>query len=397
MKISTIIGFLILLATGESFGKSCTCIQNGGRWETLDGKPCPNIIQTAIPFLRIAPDARSSGMGDIGIATSPDEASIHYNAAKLANIESRSGFQFTYTPWLRALNLDDVFMAQLAGHLRLDKNQVLGAELKYFSLGTIDFKDDQGNPTGTGKPSEMSIGLSYARKLSKYLSASITGRFVYSDLASGQIVSGIEIQAAAAGAADLGIYYDRDVNYFGKKGNLRIGSAITNLGNKVSYSRSVEKEFLPTNIGLGLNYGIDIDEYNSISFGLEFNKLMVPTPPIAQDSAAIANYEKPGTFQGWMQSFSDAPGGFSEELREIIINTGVEYWYDDQFSVRAGYFYEAQSKGARKYLTLGLGLKYNVFGLNFSYLIPTIGQQSALNNTLRFSMLFDFGYNAEEE
>ncbi len=370
------------------------CIKNGDRWELPNGDPCPNIIQTAVPFLRIAPDGRSTGMGDMGVATSPDDAAMHFNAAKLAFLENDLGVSFTYTPWLRALNLNDVFLAQLAAHYKLDDIQTLGFELKFFSLGSISYRDNRGNPTGQGNPNEMSLAIAYSRKLSENLGVSLTGKFIHSNLASGQIVDGIQINAGIAGAADLGIYYDNNINAFGLPGSLRFGAAITNLGNKISYSNSVQKEFIPTNLGIGANYEVEINEYNSISFGFDLNKLMVPTPPL--DSAEIANYTPPGTIDGIFSSFGDAPNGFSEELREFIINVGAEYWYDRQFAVRAGYFHEDVSKGNRQYFTLGMGLRYNVFGLDFSYLIPTDGQQSALNNTLRFSLSFDMSARDNE-
>lgn len=364
------------------------CFKDGdGKWKLPNGDPCPNLIQTAVPFLRIAPDARSAGMGDMGVATSADAAAIHYNASKLAFVEEDLGLQVTYTPWLRALNLDDVFLAQLAGHKKLDDNQTIGLELKYFSLGSIQYTDNSGNPTSQGNPNELSVAAAYSRKLSDNLGVAITGKFIYSNLAAGQIVNGVEITAGTAGAADLSIFYEKELDNTTRPTTLRLGAAITNLGNKITYSNSAQREFIPTNLGLGVNYEVQIDEYNKISLGLDINKLMVPTPPL--DSAEIADYDPPGTIAGVFGSFSDAPNGFEEELREFIINGGIEYWYDNQFAVRAGYFHEHATKGDRQYLTAGVGLKYNVFGLNFSYLIPVNNQQSALNNTLRFSLLFD--------
>jgi hypothetical protein len=334
-------------------------------------------------------------MGDMGIATSPDAAAMHYNAAKLTFMEEDLNFQATYTPWLRALNLDDVFLAQLAGNRKLDENQSIGVELKYFSLGTIQYTDNTGNPTNQGRPNEFSLAAAYSRKLSRNLGVAITGKFIYSNLAAGQIVNGIEITAGTAGAVDLAVYYDKEMGSRTNPSRLRLGAAITNLGNKISYSNSVEREFIPTNLGVGVNYEYQIDQYNKISFGIDFNKLLVPTPPL--DSAEIANYDPPGTIAGMFQSFGDAPNGFSEEMQEIYISTGVEYWYDDQFAVRAGYFHESAAKGDRRFMTVGVGLKYNVFGLNFSYLIPTNMQQSALNNTLRFSLIFDLSSTTDVE
>ncbi|HKK88096.1 MAG TPA: type IX secretion system outer membrane channel protein PorV [Saprospiraceae bacterium] len=393
-----LLGILFFLSSFTLLSaKNCfTCIKNGeGDWILPNGEPCPNLIQTAVPFLRIAPDARSAGMGDMGIATSPDAAAMHYNAAKLTFMEEDLGFQATYTPWLRALNLDDVFLAQLVGNRKLDENQSIGLELKYFSLGTIQYTDNTGNPTNQGRPNEFSLAAAYSRKLSKNLGVAVTGKFIYSNLAAGQIVNGIEITAGTAGAVDLSVYYDKEMGSKTNPSRLRLGAAITNLGNKISYSNSVEREFIPTNLGIGVNYEYQIDQYNKISFGVDFNKLLVPTPPL--DSIEIANYDPPGTIAGMLQSFGDAPNGFSEEMQEIYISTGLEYWYDNQFAVRAGYFHETSAKGDRRFMTVGVGLKYNVFGLNFSYLIPTNMQQSALNNTLRFSLIFDLSSTTNAE
>ena len=397
-----LLGTILLLCSFSIMSaKSCfTCIKTRDRngnevWQLPNGEPCPNLIQTAVPFLRIAPDARSAGMGDMGIATSPDAAAMHYNAAKLTFMEEDLAFQATYTPWLRALNLDDVFLAQLAGNRKLDDNQSIGLELKYFSLGTIQYTDNTGNPTNQGRPNEFSLAAAYSRKLSRNLGVAITGKFIYSNLAVGQIVNGIEITAGTAGAVDLSVYYDKEMGSRTNPSRLRLGAAITNLGNKISYSNSVEREFIPTNLGVGINYEYQIDQYNKISFGIDFNKLLVPTPPL--DSIEIANYDPPGTIAGMFQSFGDAPNGFSEEIQEIYISTGLEYWYDNQFAVRAGYFHESAAKGDRRFMTVGVGLKYNVFGLNFSYLIPTNMQQSALNNTLRFSLIFDLSSSTQED
>ncbi|TVR80953.1 MAG: hypothetical protein EA409_07235 [Saprospirales bacterium] len=343
---------------------------------------CPRPVVSAVPYLRIAPDARSGAMGDAGIATSPDANSIHYNAAKLVFAEDQFSLSATYTPWLRGL-VRDIYLAYLGGYYKIDDNQALGFSLRYFSLGDIQFTDQNGESLGNGRPNEFDISLSYSRRLGENFAAGVTGRFIYSNLAAGQTVESIEINAATAAAVDISLIYNTVLSPISE---LSVGMAITNLGSKVSYTRSQIKDFLPGNFGIGAAWNLDFDDFNRLTIALDFNKLLVPTPLDPNDPDYLDRREQ-SVMSGVINSFSDAP--FKEELREINISGGVEYWYADQFAVRAGYHHEHALKGNRKYLTLGFGVKYNVFGLNFSYLVPTNAQRNPLDNTLRFSLIFN--------
>ncbi len=354
-------------------------------------------MTSAVPFLRIEPEARGGGMGDVGIATSTDANSMHYNPAKLAFAEKNFAVSTTYTPWMRALGLMDVYLAYLSGYTRIDKRQAVGFSVRYFSLGEINFTGENGEPLGTDRPNEFEVSGGYARKLSPKLSASLAAKFIYSNLASGQSVDETPIKPGRAGAADFSFLYKTPVG--SKEKTLSVGLAVTNLGSKITYTNSVNREFLPANLGLGVDWTARLDEFNRISFAADFNKLLVPTPrPCDMDGDGIPDFKQESSIRGAVSSFSDAPGGFSEELKEVTTGLGVEYWYDDQFSVRTGYFFEPRSKGNRKYFTVGLGVKYNVLGINFSYLVPTSNQRNPLDNTLRFSLLFDFdAMKADEE
>ena len=370
--------------------------QSDAQCLTGDPKDCPNAIITAVPFLRIVPDARSAAMGDAGIAISADPNAMHFNASKLAFIESDHGLAASYSPWLRSLGLQDVYLAYLSGFKRIGDNQTLGASLRYFSLGDLQFTDINGNSLGQGKPNEFEVSFAYARKLSEYFSAGLTGKFIYSNLAGGQQIDNIDIVPATAGAVDITFTYQKPIN-IAQKSMLRIGAAITNIGSKISYTKSEFKDFMPGNLGIGAALDMNFDDYNQLTFTMDINKLLVPTPISPDDTinydANHNNYpdfrEKP-LFEGIIESFSDAPGGFSEEMREISFSWGAEYWYNKQFAFRAGYYYEHPTKGNRQFLTAGLGLRYNVFGLNVSYLVPTSNQRSPLDNTLRFTVIFNF-------
>ncbi len=366
-----------------------------GRFYNLDGTPCTNTVVTAVPFLRIVADARSGAMGDVGIGLSPDPNAMHFNASKLAFVENKLGISATYTPWLRALGLNDVYLAYLTGYYKLDDLQTLGFGLRYFSLGTIQFTDENGQPLVPGRPNEFEVSVAYSRKLSDNFSAAITGKFIYSNLAAGQIAPGGEtIEVGIAGAADVSLTYLLPIDMNTASSNLRLGLALTNIGSKITYTRSTVRDFLPANFGLGAAWEIDLNEFNRITIAGDINKLMVPTPcqggDCDLDANGVPDYKEKSPISGIFSSFGDAPEGFSEELRELMFSLGVEYWYDQQFAVRAGYFNEHSQKGNRKFFTVGLGLKYNVFGLNFSYLIPTTSQRNPLDNTLRFSLLFNF-------
>ncbi len=362
-----------------------------------------NTITTAVPFLLITPDSRAGGMGDAGVATSADANSIHWNASKLAFVDKKMGFGVSYTPWLKAL-VPDINLAYLSGYFKPQKDQVFAGALRYFSLGDITFTDVVGNTIGQFRPNEFSLDVAYARKLSKQFSAGMAVRYIYSNLTNGVDVLGASTHPGRSGAVDISCTYRKDdLKLSDKKSILAIGANISNIGAKISYSNSAKRDFLPTNLRLGTALTINLDDYNSLAIAFDVNKLLVPTPPqYKTDSAGEYLHDAAGNLvvqygkdpnrsitSGILGSFSDAPGGFKEEMKEINYSLGVEYWYDKQFAVRLGYFYEDLTKGNRKFFTLGAGIKYNVFGLDFAYLIPT-QQRNPLENTLRFSLFFDF-------
>jgi len=373
------------------------CIEQNGKYVSVLGGDCVNTIITAVPFMRIAPDARSGAMGDAGIAISADANSMHYNASKLAFSEKEMGVSVTYTPWLRALNLNDIYLAYLSGFRKIDEISSVGIGLRYFSLGDIQFTDEQGTPTIIGRPNEFEISLAYSRQLvPEKLAIGLTGKFIYSNLAAGQIVGGENVTAGTAGAADLSLTYKTDVNMGNGDSDLTLGLVFSNIGTKITYTQSINKDFIPANLGLGGALKMNFDEFNSFTVAADINKLLVPTPCLGgpgvcdPDGNGIPEYKQEGVVSSIFTSFGDAPNGFSEELSELMYSVGLEYWYDEQFAVRAGYYGEAATKGNRKYFTVGLGIKYNIFGLNFSYLVPVNQQRNPLDNTLRFSLLFDF-------
>lgn len=356
--------------------------------KVIDGN---RIISTGVPLLIIAPDARSGAMGDVGVASKPDANSLHWNAAKLAFMQNKTGVSFTYSPWLREL-VSDIELLYLGGYYKVNERSTLGASLTYFSLGAIDFFDQEGMATGTYKPNEFAMDLAYTMKLNENFSISLTGRYIRSDLTQGQNVGTTQTHAANAGAADLGLYYQKAIKAV-RPSEYALGLQISNLGSKISYSDNMDSEFLPANLRLGGRYTTQLDQFNQISVMMDFNKLLVPTPPVYNDStgAIFAGMDpNVGVFQGAIQSFYDAPNGFKEEIQEISLSIGAEYWYNKVLALRAGYFYEAKNKGARQYLTLGAGIKYNVMGLDISYLIATSAlNNNPLKNTLRVGLNFD--------
>lgn len=346
-----------------------------------------NVVTTAVPFLRISPDARAGAMGDLAIATTPDASSSYFNLGKVPFNELNTGLNLTYTPWLKRL-VNDVYLASLAGYHKLDENGAISASLRYFSLGQIQFTDNFGNPLQSFNPREFGIDVGYSRKLGERTGFGVGLKYIYSNLAGGS-VGGNTYKPGTSVAGDLGLYHNTQ-NEAGQ--GWAFGAALTNLGAKISYTDNADqKDFIPANLGVGATYTAVMDETNKIMFGIDINKLLVPTPPALGDSAGLSQYRQKSVVSSWFSSFGDAPEGFSEELREFQVSVGAEYWYANQFALRGGYFYENPTKGNRRYFTAGVGIKYNVFGLNFSYLIPTGSgiNQNPLANTLRFSLVFD--------
>lgn len=348
-----------------------------------------NYISTGMPILQIAPDAISSGMGDVGAATTPDAYSAHWNNAKFAFIEGTTGAYTTYTPWLRKLKVGDMNLFYLGGYYRINERSTAAASLTYFTLGDIDHTDNDGNKILTMHPNEFAFDATYALKINDNLSLGATGRYMRSDLTNGTTIMGDEnttTQAANSLAADIGLYFQQSID---NVQDYALGLFISNLGAKLSYSDDDnDKEFLPANLRIGGRYTNKIDDYNKISVMLDLNKLLVPTPP--KDSADWPSYNNTGVIEGVFKSFTDAPGGLTEELQEIQISAGAEYWYAETFAFRAGYFYEHANKGGRQYATVGLGIRYSYFSGDFSYLIPTTTvATNSLANTIRISIGLD--------
>lgn len=359
-----------------------------------------NYISTGMPILLIAPDAISAGMGDAGAASTPDIYSAHWNNAKYAFIDGDIGVGTTYTPWLRNLKVSDMNLLYLGGFKRINSRSAVGASLTYFSLGEIQGTDADGNTRGTMNPNEFAVDVTYAMKLNNQLSLGATGRFVNSDLTNGQQISDgsgyVTTKPATSIAADLGLYWQSPID---KSQEIAFGAFFSNLGAKLSYSDDdTKKEFLPANLRIGGRYTNHINESNDISLLFDINKLLVPTPPVTVGDSTYSKYYRnmteyynTGVVRGAIQSFYDAPGGFSEELRELQFSVGGEYWYKQTLAARAGYFFEHATKGGRQYLTFGFGLKYNIVQFDVAYLVPTTSFSSnPLSNTIRISLIFNF-------
>ncbi|HET8572777.1 MAG TPA: type IX secretion system outer membrane channel protein PorV [Edaphocola sp.] len=347
-------------------------------------------ITTAVPFLRISPDARSGAMGDVGIALSPDANAQYWNVGKIAASKKDAGLSVTYTPWLKDI-APDVFLAYLAGYKKFGEgdNQALSASLRYFNLGDINYTDINAMPAGDGKPREFAVDLGYSRNLSEYLSMGIALRYINSNIAAGAPESAGSYRAGNAFGADIGLYYHKaKVMTEERQGTFSAGATLSNVGSKITYSQE-RKDFLPINLGIGAAYEYQVDQFNKITGELDLNKTLVPAPKFITDDQGNSYWESPtqGVVSGMLNSFGNAPKGYG-----TTISVGGEYWYQDQFALRAGYFYENANNGDRQYFTCGLGIRYNVFGLDFSYLIPSGSgtTRNPLSNTLRFTLSFDF-------
>ena len=361
-----------------------------------------NYIATGMPILLIAPDARSAGFGDAGVASTPDLYSAHWNNAKFAFMEGDFGFSTTYTPWLRNLGVGDMNLLYLSGYKRINNMSTVAASLTYFSLGEIQTTDVDGNNTGVMNPNEFALDASYALKIDEELSLGASARFIRSDLTNGQIISDgsgshVTTKPAWSIAADLGVYWQKPL---ASNQELALGAFISNLGAKLSYSDDdTKKDFLPANLRFGGRYTYEIDQSNKISALIDFNKLLVPTPPKTVGDSTYSDYYRDrtaylntGVMKGALQSFYDAPGGFSEELHEMQLSVGAEYWYKNTLAARMGYYFEHETKGGRQYATVGVGLRYNIYEFDFAYLIPTTSFSSnPLANTVRISLTINFG------
>jgi hypothetical protein len=402
MKIRFTFLILSIIIVSQTFA------QDPNDTEQDDGS---RVISTAVPFLTIAPDARAGGMGDVGAATTPDAYSLFWNPAKYAFIDKPFGIGIGFVPWLREL-VNDIGLYSVAGYMKIGDRQAVAGSLRFFSMGAVMFTDNDGNDLGEVKPNEWTIDATYSRKFSKEFSGAVSGRFIYSNLVPVEIEK-LSVRPGTSVAADVALYYHHVMEIKGMAGaSLDFGLNISNIGAKMSYSSSsIVRDFIPTTLRLGPSFTMDIDEYNKLAISLDISKLLVPTPPVylkdytgAKDSIGtdgkriIYRGMDPDVpvVKGMLQSFYDAPYGFKEEMQEVILAASAEYWYNKLFALRAGYFYENKYKGDRQYFTLGAGLRYNVFGLDFSYLMP-VRSNNPLQHTLQFTLLFNFGDNNQTE
>lgn len=353
-----------------------------------------NVVTTAVPFLRVSPDARSGGMGDVGIAIAPDANSNFWNAAKTTFNKNIGGVGLTYTPWLKDVGVNDVYYLTMGGFYQLDDRQALHGGIRYFNLGDMQFTDYSGNITGYGSPKEYSFDAGYSIKLSKTLALGITGRYIISSLVNGGVSNnGTVYKAGNAVASDISLYQN---NTNDKGEGLSWGITLSNLGTKIGYTNDASnKDFIPANLGAGIAYTKVYDESNKITFALDVNKLLVPMAPLSQDnggpidSAALASYRSSSVLSSWFKSFSDG----SNQLKDLQFSVGAEYSYEDMFMLRAGYYYEDATRGNRKYFSVGAGFNYDIYGINLSYIVPSGNgiTRNPLSNTLRLGVTFNFG------
>ncbi|MFC4636213.1 type IX secretion system outer membrane channel protein PorV [Dokdonia ponticola] len=365
---------------------------------TVQAQDEPNPITTAVPFLIIAADARAAGLGEQGVATSPDVYGVQWNPAKLAFLDRKHNVGVNYTPYLGNL-VNDIAILQAAYANRLNERSAFGVSLRYFSLGTITTTTGPSDPGLDIRPNEFTLDATYALKLSERFSMAVSGRYLRSDLRIQQLDP--DASAASSFGVDIsGYYQSEEITYNSFDGRWRGGFNISNIGPKVSYSDATnDDDFIPTNLKLGGGFDFILDGYNRVFVGLEVNKLLVPTPSDSNGDGVINrqdDYNNESFISGIFSSFGDAPDGFSEELKEFTWSLGAEYVYDNAFSLRAGYFNESDLKGARKFATLGAGFEFNAIDIDLSYLFSTGSVRSPLENTLRFGLTFHFGDEYDE-
>jgi hypothetical protein len=371
--VLSVMALLLMGITHSAFSQNDTISSSG---QLLGAQ---RAITTAVPFLAITPDARHAALGDGGVATSADANSAYWNAAKLVFIEKKYGLGISYTPWLGKI-VNDMWISSLSGFYKLREEEAIAVSFKYFDLGEINFRSIDNRDEGTFNPKEAAFDATYSRMLSQNLSVGITGRYIYSNLTGA--FTGADAQAGNTAAMDIGVFYTKPIQKSARNSTLSLGAQISNIGAKMSYTDNANKDFLPTNLRFGGAYTTQLDAYNTITFLLDFNKLMVPT---VDEGQTLLN--------GMFTSFADAPDGPSEEIREIMSSLGIEYWYHETFAARLGYFLEARDKGNRKYMTAGLGFRSSGnFGIDVAYIVPTNQREHPLAETLRFSVLFQIPY-----
>jgi hypothetical protein len=376
---------LLVLCSGFACSLPLLAQPNG----TLVGQDSTNrIITTAVPFLTITPDSRAAGMGDAGVATSADAASAYWNSAKLVRIDQGYGGSASYTPWLGKI-VNDMYIFYLSGFYKINREQAVGVSMKYFDLGEIQFNKGP-NPQdllGRYNPREVAFDVTYSRLLTENLSLGGTIRYIHSNLTGSGLPGQADSRPGNSLAVDLGIFYTKQL--LSNSSVLSLGANISNLGNKISYSDAQSKDFIPANLRIGGSYKMDLDPDNSLTFALDFNKLMVPSPYPGSKSQPFLS----GTFS----SFTDARGGFKEEMQEITTSLGIEYWYRQFFAGRVGYFYENANKGNRKYLTAGLGFRYNLFGFDMAYVVPTNKRELPTAEQVRVTLMILMAKRATED
>ncbi len=364
-------------------------ITTGGFSQNLIGQDSTNrVITTAVPFLTITPDSRAAGMGETGVATSADANSAYWNSAKLAFIEKDFGVAGSYTPWLGKI-INDMSIFYLSGFYKITREQTVAVSMKYFDLGEIQFNNGPGINDFLGRfnPREFAFDVTYSRLLTEQFSIGGALRYIHSNLTGAFSSGGIDARPGNSVAVDIGVYYTKP--FVSKNSNLSLGATITNIGAKISYSDANNKDFIPTNLRLGGAFETQLDAFNSLTFALDVNKLMVPSPTPGSKSEPLLS--------GIFGSFTDAEGGFSEEIREFTLSTGVEYWYNETFAGRVGYFLEANDKGNRKYFTAGIGANIKKFGIDVAYLVPTNKRENALAETIRFTIMMNFDKKTKSE
>jgi hypothetical protein len=369
-------GFSSLLFLGNIFLLTPGSLAQGPSNDPI-GREGLRTITTAVPILTVSPDARAAALGDAGVATSPDGNALHWNPAKLGFLQKDYGAALSYSPWLRNI-INDMSLTYLSGYKRVSDRGTFSAAMRYFDLGDIQFTDENGQPTGDFNPKEYTFDVGYGQQLSENLSLGIAARFIHSNLSAGINDS----KPGNSAGVDIGVYYTKGFQMGAREYNLALGGNISNIGPKISYTNLDQKDFLPTNLRLGTAFTMNVDPFNKFTLAVDGNKLLVPSP------TATSSNDPPSVPGAIFKSFGDAEGGFKEEMQEIVLSTGLEYLYSDIFAARLGYFYENPNKGNRNYLSLGLGMHYQVFSIDAAYLVAN-GDNNPLANSIRFTLAFN--------